>query len=79
MEQENTPQVGQRFHADGIGFGTIREIKEVEQEGLRTKVTTRLKVRFDAGKTCWKNLSEVELIKPDVRYTDDPTYGQFSL
>lgn len=62
MGELSQPQVGQRCHVTGIGFGTIRKIEEREQEGLRTRVTTYLKIEFDAKITRWKPLSEVELL-----------------
>jgi hypothetical protein len=60
--EEALPQLGQQCHFPGLGFGTILEIKEVEQVGLRTKVTTKLKISFDAGVIRWKSLREVELL-----------------
>jgi hypothetical protein len=54
MEQQQ-PQINQRCHFTGIGFGTIRKI--VERNGV-----TELQIRFDAGVTRWKKLDEVELI-----------------
>jgi len=57
-----TAQVQQRCHFTSMGFGTILEIREISQTGLRTKITTKLKIQFDTGRTLWKSLSEVELI-----------------
>lgn len=72
MKQQQQAQAGQRCHCEGIGFGSILQVKEIEKEGLRSKITTHLKIRFDAGVTRWRRLSEVELVNIPTALGDDP-------
>ncbi len=61
------PQLRQRCHCDGIGFGTIIDIRPVE-EAIRTPENTKIRVCFDAGVTRWVSLKNVELIDPPLTY-----------
>jgi hypothetical protein len=62
MDELTQPRVGQRCSCGGIGFGTIREIRQRQVEGPDICVSTTLKIEFDARITRWKPLAEVELL-----------------